>query len=103
MSQTKEKIPCPSRLGARFLFWSLSSLLMLLVSALVGTNLLLNSAWTQNWIDRRLPHLTVTWDTGWSFWPGRLHLQGLTIERHAAELPLYLAVDEANVRIAAAG
>lgn len=100
MPQTKEKAPHPRRLRVRLLLWLLSSLLILALLVLVGTNILLNSTGAQTWIDRRLPHVTVTWDTGWSFWPGQLHLQGLTIERHATELPLYLAVDEAQVRIA---
>ncbi|MCE9683924.1 hypothetical protein [Halomonas alkalisoli] len=103
MSQNSERTPSPRRLRLRLLLWLLSGLLMLALLALAGTNILLNSSSAQSWIDRRLPHVTVTWDSGWSLWPGQLHLQGLTIEGHATELPLYLAVDEAEVRIATTG
>ncbi|MBZ0331158.1 hypothetical protein KZO25_12610 [Halomonas sp. ANAO-440] len=103
MSQNSERTPSPRRLRVRPLLWLLSGLLMLALLALAGTNILLNSTSAQSWIDRRLPHVTIAWEAGWSLWPGRLHFQGLTIERHATELPLYLAVDEAEVRIATTG
>ncbi|RCV87208.1 hypothetical protein [Billgrantia montanilacus] len=103
MSQNSDRTPSPRRLRVRLLVWLLPSLLLLVLLTQLGTNILLNTAAAQSWIDRRLPHVTVTWSAGWSLWPGQLNLQNLTIEVHATELPLYLAVDEAEVRVATSG
>ncbi|MCG6658474.1 hypothetical protein HOP52_11990 [Halomonas campisalis] len=80
-----------------------ASLALLALLYLAGLNLLLNSAWTQAWLDRHLPQVSVSWHSGWSLWPGRLRLEGLVIERHDEALPLTLAVDEAELRLATAG
>jgi translocation and assembly module TamB len=84
----------------RGLRWLVASPVLLALFYLAGFNLLLNAGWAQAWLDRRLPEVTLAWSSGWSAWPGQLRLHDLTIRHQAAGSPLFLAVDEADLRIA---
>lgn len=87
----------PSRHRRRQRRWWLAILpLVLVVGYLAGTNWLLDTAWMQARLTPQ-PGLSVSWTGSRSWWPGRLRVESLQLERQDDDLPLRLEVEAATL------
>ncbi|MDI5983417.1 hypothetical protein QLQ85_01315 [Halomonas sp. M4R5S39] len=87
----------PSRHRLRQRRWWLAILpLVLVVGYLAGANWLLDTAWMQARLTPQ-PGLSVSWTGSRSWWPGRLRVESLQLERQDDDLPLRLEVEAATL------
>src|SRR5262245_11507900 len=75
----------------------------LLIAALVGAalylvpaNLFINSPLGSWAVNRRPERLRVVWSSGWSVWPGRVHVRGLEVRGHQRNVRWWVTAERAN-------
>lgn len=67
---------------------------------LLLANLVLQSSWIDDWLQRRPRKVQVVWQEAWSWWPGQLQVEGLELRRASTRSTWQLDVDDAEVRFA---
>ncbi|MFY0989736.1 hypothetical protein [Halomonas sp. C05BenzN] len=89
------------RARSRWWWWLAALPAVLVVGYLAGVNWLLDSAWVQARLTPQ-PGLSISWSGSRSWWPGRLHVESLQLERQDDDLPLRLEVASATLELSLA-